>query len=85
MEFCGYGARNGPEVNKSPGRDLASYLEWTGDVEGVTQDADGSYQAQCLEDRFWIAPACRQNVTSCIATVTFAASLWLSMMHWSLC
>ncbi|CAE7740549.1 unnamed protein product, partial [Symbiodinium sp. KB8] len=64
-------------------RRLASYLEWTGDVDGVTQDADGSYQAQCLEDRFWIAPACRQNVTSCIATVTYKSSLWLSMMHWS--
>ncbi|CAE7741314.1 unnamed protein product [Symbiodinium sp. CCMP2592] len=62
---------------------LASYLEWTGDVDGVIQEPGGSYQARCLDGRFWIAPACRHNVTSCIATVTFGAYLWLSMMHWS--
>lgn len=38
--------------------------------QGVVQLADGSYAANCLDDRFWIAPACRADTTSCILTLT---------------
>lgn len=38
--------------------------------KGVVQLADGSYAANCLDDRFWIAPACRADTTSCILTLT---------------
>ncbi|CAE7341178.1 unnamed protein product, partial [Symbiodinium sp. CCMP2456] len=63
--------------------ELEDYINWTGDTDGVTQDADGTNTIWCPDGHFWIAPACRHNVTSCIATVTFSGSLLLSMMHWS--
>ncbi|CAE7541329.1 unnamed protein product, partial [Symbiodinium necroappetens] len=63
--------------------ELENYINWTGDADGVIQDADGTNTIWCPDGYFWIAPACRHNVTSCIATVTFSGRLFLSMMHWS--
>jgi len=63
---------------------MKNYLDWTNDLEGVVQLADGSYAANCLDDRFWIAPACRADTTSCILTVT-AGSGWgmQAFMQWA--
>ena len=65
--------------------DLEGYVNWTGDFDGVTQAADGTYWLRCPDEYFWLAPACRHNVSSCIPTVTFGGELFLEMMHWSPC
>ncbi|CAE7252522.1 unnamed protein product [Symbiodinium microadriaticum] len=63
--------------------ELESYVYWTGDTGGVTQDADGTKTVFCPNGHVWIAPACRNNVTSCIAMATFWSLPLISIMHWS--
>ena len=48
---------------------INSYVQYTGDLDGVIEVGDGDYHAKC-HGKFWIAPACRQNVSECIPIVT---------------
>ncbi|CAE7296102.1 unnamed protein product [Symbiodinium sp. CCMP2592] len=64
--------------------ELNTYVNLTGDVDGVTQDADRTPTVWCPDGHFWIAPACRHNVTSCIAVITLEQHLFLlEIMYWS--
>ena len=48
---------------------INSYVQYTGDLDGVIDVGAGDYHAKC-HGKFWIAPACRQNVSECIPIVT---------------
>ena len=39
-------------------------------LELLADDRNGSYVAKCLDDRFWLSPACRSNSSSCILLLT---------------
>ncbi|CAK9115801.1 unnamed protein product [Durusdinium trenchii] len=63
---------------------INSYVEYTGDLEGVIEVAPGQYHAKCPNGKFWIAPSCRQNVTECIPVVTSGYGWLLDIiMLWS--
>ena len=63
---------------------MARYERWTGDVAGVQQLANGQYVAKCHEDKWWLAPQCRNDAATCIPLIT-GGSGWkvAAMMHWS--
>ena len=44
------------------------YFEKTGDAGGVVQSG-GSRILDCLWDRWWLAPACRGNVSKCVPLI----------------
>lgn len=61
---------------------LANFLDWTGDVEGVTEK-NGQYYLNCPLQAFWIAPSCRHNYTRCIPTVVGGQVVVPTFMQWS--
>lgn len=63
---------------------MENYLRWTGDSEGLVQMDDGRHVAKCLNDLFWLSPACRANASSCIPVLT-AGSGWAmqDIMQWA--
>ncbi|CAK9002916.1 Ephrin_rec_like domain-containing protein [Durusdinium trenchii] len=48
---------------------MSTYLEITGDHEGVSQGT-GGITGRCFDQYFWYAPACRRNSSSCIPCFT---------------
>ena len=46
---------------------MTLYPELTGDNEGVESTDDGIV-AKCFDQRFWYAPTCRSNASTCIVT-----------------
>ena len=61
---------------------LANFLDWTGDVEGVTEK-NGQYYLNCPLQAFWIAPSCHHNYTRCIPTVVGGQVVVPTFMQWS--
>ena len=61
---------------------LRNFLDWTGDVEGVTE-RNGQYYLNCPLPAFWIAPSCRHNYTRCIPTVMSGPVTMPTFMQWS--
>ena len=69
-----------PSINKSlmmsctsgfPSSQLKVYLEQSGDTQGVQVNAStGTHSAVCVDDAFWIAPACRGNHSQCVLMLT---------------
>ena len=69
-----------PLVNKSlmmscrsgfPSGQMQLYLAETGDTGGVNVNAStGAHSAVCVDDAFWIAPACRSNHSQCVVLIT---------------
>ena len=49
---------------------MNSYVQYTGDLDGVIEVSPGDYNARCPNGKFWIAPACRGNSSECIPIVT---------------
>ena len=45
------------------------YLNATGDADGV-ENRQGKWYLKCWHDKWWPAPACRSNVSNCVAIVT---------------
>ncbi|CAK9094254.1 Ephrin_rec_like domain-containing protein, partial [Durusdinium trenchii] len=63
---------------------ISQYFRYTGDAGGVRQQADGSYFAHCPDGVWWLSPACRENISGCIPTLTSSVGWRLqAMMHWS--
>ncbi|CAK9077551.1 LEAF RUST 10 DISEASE-RESISTANCE LOCUS RECEPTOR-LIKE PROTEIN KINASE-like 1.4 (Probable receptor-like serine/threonine-protein kinase LRK10L-1.4), partial [Durusdinium trenchii] len=63
---------------------MKDYLKYSGDAEGVELQADGSYIAKCWNDRWWYAPACRQDASTCIPVFTAGTGWFLqAIMQWS--
>ncbi|CAE7235353.1 unnamed protein product [Symbiodinium sp. CCMP2592] len=53
---------------------METYLQITGDTDGVTVEADGGTQTirpRCHESRWWLAPTCRENSTECIPSLLY--------------
>ena len=53
-----------------PSGQMKYYLDQSGDTQGVTVDASGTYSAVCVDDAFWIAPVCRGNHSQCVVMLT---------------
>ena len=63
---------------------MSDYVRYTGDLDGVTRLENGNYVARCPDNRFWLAPSCRQNSSNCIPLLA-AGNGWIvdAMMQWS--
>lgn len=48
---------------------MGNYLSITGDTAGVVVSGAG-VTGQCFQDYFWLAPACRQQASSCFLWFT---------------
>ena len=48
---------------------LASYVQFSGDADGVVTEG-GTSTANCRDERWWPAPACRSQYPQCIPVVT---------------
>ena len=48
---------------------MGNYLSITGDTAGVVV-SDAGVTGQCFQDYFWLAPACRQQASSCFLWFT---------------
>ncbi|CAK8985491.1 unnamed protein product [Durusdinium trenchii] len=46
-----------------------NYIEATGDADGV-ETRNGAIVYKCWQEKWWVAPACRNNPSSCIAVIT---------------
>ena len=58
---------------------LFEYVRWTGDNNRLQEmDVDGEfkYTVRCHE-RWWLAPACRRNISKCIPLLTSGSYGWL--------
>ena len=65
---------------------IGDYARFSGDYDGVVQQPDGSYFAKCdsNNNKWWYAPACRQNVSECIPLFTSGNGWKLqALMQWS--
>jgi len=66
---------------------IGDYYRYSGDDAGVRRQPDGTYFAYCpddLDNLWWIAPACRQNTSRCIPTITSSVGWRMqAMMQWS--
>ena len=72
------------ETDMSSTQRMGAYLEHSGDQKGVEKQTDGNYFANCSDGIWWIAPACRTNVSRCIPTLTSSNGWRLqAMMQWS--
>lgn len=62
---------------------MSDYVRYTGDLDGVTRLENGDYVARCPDNRFWLAPTCRQNSSNCIPLLA-AGNGWIvdAMMQW---
>ncbi|CAK8991648.1 unnamed protein product, partial [Durusdinium trenchii] len=70
-------------VMSHPNR-MGNYARFSGDYDGVLSQADGSFIAKCSNNRWWYAPACRQNASTCIPVFTGGDGWKLqAMMQWS--
>ena len=79
-----------PLVNKSlmmscksgfPSGQMQLYLAETGDTGGVNVNAStGAHSAVCVDDAFWIAPACRSNHSQCVVLITGGTGWGVSEM-----
>ena len=63
---------------------MSDYAKYSGDYDGVVSQPDGTFVAKCTNDRWWYAPACRANASTCIPVFT-AGTGWKAqpMMQWS--
>lgn len=62
---------------------MGFYEQHSGDPDGVVQQPDGSYFAYCPDDIWWISPACRQDTSKCIPTLTASVGWRLqAIMQW---
>ena len=60
-----------PCASGFPSSQLEVYLEQSGDTQGVQVNAStGLHSAVCVDDAFWIAPACRANHSQCVLMLT---------------
>ncbi|CAK8985487.1 40S ribosomal protein S6 [Durusdinium trenchii] len=46
-----------------------NYIQATGDADGV-ETRNGVIVYKCWQEKWWVAPACRNNPSSCIAVIT---------------
>ena len=54
-----------------PTSQMQGYLQHTGDTAGIALNAtSGIYMPVCVDDVFWIAPACRGNHSQCVVMLT---------------
>ena len=68
----------------SQNKRMGDYARFSGDYDGVVNTSEG-YVAKCdANNRWWLAPACRSDPTTCIPVFT-AGSGWKlqAMMQWS--
>lgn len=72
------------ETHMSNPQRMGYYFQFSGDTEGVVQKPNGDVVAKCLDDIWWISPACRQNHSACIPTLTSSIGWRLqAMMQWT--
>ncbi|CAK9043402.1 unnamed protein product [Durusdinium trenchii] len=70
-------------VMSHPNR-MGNYARFSGDLDGVERQADGTFIAKCANHRWWYAPACRSNASTCIPVFTGGDGWKLqAMMQWS--
>jgi hypothetical protein len=50
--------------------EMEQYLELTADSAGAMNDSNGKYHAECYNDHWWLAPACRNDASKCIPLLT---------------
>ena len=72
------------ETDLSDRNQMSDYAKYSGDYDGVVNQSDGTFVAKCTNDRWWYAPACRRNASTCIPVFT-AGTGWKAqpMMQWS--
>ncbi|CAK9062498.1 unnamed protein product [Durusdinium trenchii] len=72
------------ETDLSDRNQMSDYAKYSGDYDGVVNQSDGTFVAKCTNDRWWYAPACRHNASTCIPVFT-AGTGWKAqpMMQWS--
>jgi len=58
------------------------YVQFSGDSDGMTQQADGSYVAKCPDGRWWPGPGCRNDLTKCIPVITYSGWKLQAIMQW---
>ncbi|CAK8993410.1 unnamed protein product [Durusdinium trenchii] len=72
------------ETDMSNPSRMGDYAKYSGDYDGVVSQPDGTYIAKCTNDRWWYAPACRQNSSQCIPLFTSGNGWKLqALMQWS--
>lgn len=59
------------------------YLNRTGDSGGVKVDSTGKILVKCWEEKWWLAPACRDNPDDCAPVITGSTGygLWLMLQQ----
>ncbi|CAK9093024.1 unnamed protein product [Durusdinium trenchii] len=72
------------DTDLSDRNQMSDYAKYSGDYDGVVSQPDGTFVAKCTNDRWWYAPACRANASTCIPVFT-AGTGWKAqpMMQWS--
>ncbi|CAK8995298.1 unnamed protein product [Durusdinium trenchii] len=72
------------ETDMSNPSRIGDYAKYSGDYDGVVSQADGTFVAKCTDNRWWYAPACRQNSSQCIPLFTSGNGWKLqALMQWS--
>ena len=72
------------ETDMSNPSRMGDYAKYSGDYDGVVSQPDGTYIAKCTNNRWWYAPACRQNSSQCIPLFTSGNGWKLqALMQWS--
>ena len=62
---------------------MGDYARFSGDDDGVENTTEG-WVAKCASNRWWYAPACRQNASTCIPVFTGGNGWGLqALMQWS--
>eukprot|EP00434_Breviolum_minutum_P006393 symbB.v1.2.005641.t1/scaffold331.1/size227729/1 len=71
---------------------MENYLKWTDDRDGMIRRNDGTVVAKCVhadgavaeegQGKWWLAPSCRHNISSCIPVLT-SGNGWMgqAIMH----